>query len=788
MSILQRIALLTSVTFLCSGLQTVSCAGSSPGSGDEATETTEATETAETTAPHGGPTNRLADETSPYLLLHKNNPVDWYPWGEEALAKARREDKPIFLSVGYSTCYWCHVMERESFSNPAIAALLNLHFVPIKVDREERPDLDEIYMTATQIFTQRGGWPNSLFLTPQLKPFFAGTYFPPEDRGGRPGFASLLKSLSTAWQQQRQEIDKQADRFAQVMGQVLEGAVEPAAEAPTAELAQRAAEHLSSTFDKEWGGFGRAPKFPSPSNLFLLLELADSFAGAEQMLATTFDRMARGGLYDQIGGGFHRYSTDAWWRVPHFEKMLYDNAHLLELYARWHHRSGNLEAARVVEETAAFIARELTSPEGALLSAIDAETDAEEGAYYVWSRDQLEQVLGSEQAAFLAPIFAFDGEPSFEGERYVLHLAQPLDQHATRLQITREQLLTRLQPLRQQLLAKRQRRARPLVDDKILTDWNGMAIAALATAGQLLEEPRYLEQAERAARFVLSNLRPKDGVLQHSWRQGTAKIDAYLSDYAFLVRGLLALHEATGDARWLSAARQLTDEQIARLGDPQGGFFLAAENPNLLYRSKDLSDGAIPAANGIAMLNLLRLSEITGEQRWRERATTSLKAFAPRLEKSPAGGRTLALAAWRHSQGSSPTAATPSAVSRLEAEAQRVVASTVTTTALEHEDRAGRLITVHLKIADGWHLNANPASDELLIPTQLEASEGDLEAISYPPGEPLKPAFAKQEISVYQGTVSLTGTFYGSHGLRLIFQACDDQRCLPPVSRQLTLD
>src|SRR5580693_4557073 len=402
------------------------------------------------------PANRLPAESSPYLLLHRRNPVDWYPWGTEAIERARREDKPIFLSVGSATCYWCHVMERESFSDPRIAALMNREFVNVKLDREERPDLDEIYMAATQILSGQGGWPNSLFLTPELKPYYAGTYFPPAERYGRPGFGSVLADLAAAWRDRRPEVEEQAEEMAGAMRRFLEERGRPAGAPAPPEAARQALASLARRFDREWGGFGGAPKFPTPSNLFLLHEMAllDSAEGAPaaasaggegsadgeatsenaagEMLRATLDQMARGGIYDQLGGGFHRYSTDREWKVPHFEKMLYDNGFLLELYAREHARTGDPEAARVARETAAFLRREMTSPEGALWSAIDAETHGHEGSYYVWSRAEIESVLGAEDAAFLAPLLGFAGPPFFEEDRYVLHLPAPLAAAAER--------------------------------------------------------------------------------------------------------------------------------------------------------------------------------------------------------------------------------------------------------------------------------------------------------------------------------------------------------------------
>src|SRR5258708_2748379 len=368
--------------------------------------------------------NRLAGESSPYLLLHRHNPVDWYPWGEEALERARREDKPIFLSVGYSTCYWCHVMERESFSDPRVAAVMNRDFVNVKLDREERPDLDEVYMPATQILTGRGGWPNSVFLAPRLEPFFAGTYFPPEDSHGRPGFVNVLADLAEAWRQRRAEVMEQAEEMARAMRRFLEERGRPAPEPPGAGACWRCVDSLAKRFDRQWGGFGGAPKFPTPSNLFVLLEMAPERPDAGAMLAATLDAMARRGIYDQLAGGFHRYATDREWQVPHFEKMLYDNGLLLELYAREHARTGDPQAARVGRETAAFLEREMTSPQGAFWSAIDGETGGHEGAFYVWTPAQIEAGPRAEDAAFAAPPLGFAGPPFFEGGRWVLQLPE----------------------------------------------------------------------------------------------------------------------------------------------------------------------------------------------------------------------------------------------------------------------------------------------------------------------------------------------------------------------------
>ncbi len=740
---------------------------------------------------HGGAgtPNRLIHESSPYLRLHAYNPVEWYPWGEEALARARREDKPIFLSVGYSTCYWCHVMEREVFSNPEIAELMNRWFISIKVDREERPDLDEIYMTATQLLTRHGGWPNSVFLTPDLEPFFAGTYFPPEDRYGRPGFPTVLEGLHRAWSERRPEVAAQARRVAEALKQGLAGKDEAAGEVPAARAATAAVSQLKGRYDGQHGGFGRGHKFPSPSNLFLLWRVAE--AGDEragEMVVETLRKMGRGAIYDQLDGGFHRYTLDAAWRIPHFEKMLYDNAHLGELLAVTAVANDDPELERLARGTFDFVLREMTLPNGAFKSAIDAETDGVEGAYYIWTREELEAALGEEGFELLAPIYGFGGEPNVEDDHYTLYLTDSLAAHARRLGLSRRELLERLEPHLERLRRVRSRRPFPLVDDKVLADWNGMMIAALARGGERLAEERYVEAARKAASFLLT-LRDGDGVQLHAWRNGEAKIRAFLDDYAFLVRGLLALAEVTGEERWLREAERLSGELERRLRDPRGGYFMSEGKPDLLLRVRSTSDGAIPSGNGIAVLNLLRIAERTGRAIYRERAAAALKAFGPDLEAYPAAAPTVALAVHRYR--STPSAATirlaarTSASETIEGLAEEIVRAAATLAGEPAVD-GWRPIRVSLEIRDGWHVNANPASLDFLIPTQIE---GRLRQVVYPPGETFRFSFAEEELSVYSGRTTIRGQVGPDEpSLRLIYQACDDRRCLPPVTETLTVE
>jgi len=732
--------------------------------------------------------NRLARESSPYLLLHAENPVDWYAWGEEALARARREDKPIFLSVGYSTCYWCHVMERECFTDPEIAKAMNEGFVSIKLDREERPDLDEIYMTATQLLTRAGGWPNSVFLTPELKPFFAGTYFPPHDAMGRPGFPRVLAGLREAWALRRAEVKQQADAIAEAMQEQLASSRGGPGPLPDPTVADSVQTALASRFDPVHGGFGRAPKFPSPSNLFFLLERA-SDPEARQMLVTTLDRMARGGLQDHLAGGFHRYSTDGAWLVPHFEKMLYDNAALARLYAEADALAPERGFAAVARATLDFVLAEMTGPEGGFLSAIDAETDGHEGAYYTWTEAELRQILQPDDYALLSRVYGFSGRPNFEGTRYVLHLPEPLAEAARPLGVSEDELRRRLEPGRRALLAARAGRRRPLVDDKVLADWNGLMIGAFARVGALLGEARYLAAGKRAADFLLAQLASARPLL-HAWREGRARIPAFLDDYAFLVEGLLSLQAATGEDLYADEALRLQAEQDERLLDPaEGGYYAAGDDPELLFRAKPAFDGALASGNGVTALNLLDLARSTGEPVWRDRAEGVLRAFSEGLTEVPLAHVTLARAAARLGK-----AVLVRPVAR--------VASVERDDALEDAAReavevAGRLgsgedwkpFALELTVAKGWHVYANPPGQDALVATAMAPVLGRLRELRYPEGEPY--GTEADGVRVYKGRVRFEGEIEhkggGAPSLELTYQACDDSRCLPVITRIVRL-
>jgi len=732
-----------------------------------------------------GTTNRLAQESSPYLRLHQHNPVDWHPWGEEAIELARAEDKPIFLSVGYSTCYWCHVMERESFSDAKVAELMNREFISIKVDREERPELDEIYMTATQAMTGHGGWPNSVFLTHQLEPFFAGTYFPPEDRHGQPSFTRVLVSLAEAWKERRADVEEQGRSAGAAIRHYLDRRSPPALERPGREVARRAYRSLEQRFDGRWGGFGGAPKFPTPSNLFLLEAMLDHQPRAAEMLTSTLEQMARGGLFDQLGGGFHRYATDAEWKIPHFEKMLYDNGLLLELYSRQWARGGSEEMASVVRQTAGFLEREMSAPDGAFWSAMDAETDGNEGAFYVWTRDELDQVLGEEDAGFLAPLLGFDGSPFFEGRYYVMHRPRPLLAQAEARRMSLAELTKQVEPLERRLFEHRSARPRLSIDDKILADWNGMAIAGLAVAGRLLPSAELTALAVRAAEAVLTAGRDVSGVLLHSWRDGVGRVRAFLSDYAFLIRGLLELHASTGDESWVDRAVALDREQRQRLADPLGGFFSSEPGDDLLVRSKEVIDGAVPAANAVAVLNLQRLGEITGEADYFAEADRAVRSFATIIEQQPEAARMMVVASLAL-LGEDDGPAADEAETAGPPMQQRAAEAVKISLEQEPPNADGwRSIRIQLEIEEGLHLQANPAGAEYLVPTTVAATELKLRDLEYPAGEAFAAEFSDEQILVYSGTVSIRGQAQGHGTLQVTYQACGSRGCLPPVKIDL---
>lgn len=786
-------------------------------------------------------TNALARETSPYLLQHAHNPVDWHAWGPAAFELARKTGKPIFLSVGYSTCYWCHVMERQVFENPEIAALMNEHFINVKVDREERPDVDDIYMTAVQVLTGHGGWPMSVFLTPPgaagesdrgLRPFYAGTYFPPEPRHNIPSFPQVVLGLADAWRTRREEVVSQAGDIAESIADHL-GKQDLGGEI-SAELVQTTANRLLKTYDPENGGFGTAPKFPTPVNLLFLLRIFQNNqdAGLWLALENTLDRMARGGMYDQIGGGFHRYSTDEKWLVPHFEKMLYDNGQLLETYLIAH-RVGSKETplrkadpagwAFVARQTCDYVLREMVDKSGAFWSAQDAEVDAREGGNYVWTIDEVRSAIvdgaasGDRGAKALSELavnyFGLDLGPNFRDPHMpdakpvnVLFQPQLFHEFAAQVGISVDELRQAVADASARLLEVRDRRKQPGTDDKVITAWNGMMIAGLAMAGRELNEPRYTAAAARAADYILTQMRAPDGGLLRTMRAGEAKIPAFLDDYAFLVHGMLELYRTSNDDRWLTEGETLLLLAVERFavrdekGGLRGGYYdTLADQADLFVRTRSMYDGAIASGNSQMAHNWIDLFEITGNGDFLDRALVDLRAAGAAMKKFGAG-----MAHMHHALLRAVEAAprrlgdkTQSAPTIDSSSKPRVLSIDLDRDTLDlTSGEASATITMH--IGPEYHVNANNPGVEGLIPTsiELDAPAPGIELhIDYPQPAVRKFDFADQAINVYEGTVKIRVTLKkkstgNSRAPKLVMklQLCTEMSCLEPRSVELPLE
>ena len=589
--------------------------------------------------------NPLGTETSPYLLQHAFNPVDWFPWGEDALSLAKRLDKPIFLSIGYSACHWCHVMEHESFENSEIAARMNELFVCIKVDREERPDLDQIYMSAVQMMTGRGGWPMSVFLTPDLRPFFGGTYWPPTSRMGMPGFRDILASVADAWKNRRDDVLRSAD---ELTSEVVRSANESLPRSGLSlETLRGAMQQFLQRVDWQQGGFGGAPKFPHPMDLRVLLRCWRRFGDQKSLDAVrlTLDKMAGGGIYDQLGGGFHRYSTDGHWLAPHFEKMLYDNALLVQVYLEAFQATGNERDARVVRETLDYVLREMTQPQGGFYATQDADSEGEEGKFFVWSEEEVLRILGPEEGRLFCDAYDVSPHGNWEGHNI---LNRPNVGQVFNLPLKDGQvenlphdLLTRC---RAKLFDVRAQRIAPGRDDKVLVGWNGLMIAAMSQAAAILGEPRYAAAASAAADFVLNNMRDSEGRLLHSFKDGQARFNAYLDDYACLIDGLVDLYQATFEPRWLEVALELAEQMLSRFEDSRAGgfFYTSIDHEQLVARVRDTQDNATPSGNGMAAYALARLGTLTGRSQLLGRAYATLEAMSGQLTKfAMASGQSL---------------------------------------------------------------------------------------------------------------------------------------------------
>lgn len=763
------------------------------------------------------PTNRLARETSPYLLMHAHNPVDWYPWGPDAFAKAKKEGKLVFLSIGYSSCYWCHVMERESFENQDVARLLNQWFVCIKVDREERPDIDSIYMTALNVLDQHGGWPLSMFLGIDAKPIFGGTYWPPEDKtievegkkGKVLGFKGILKRVRELQESHPKDLQVQAEKVAALTAEALERVGRGIALVDLdRKLVAAAVDSFREEFDPEHGGFSRArnfkgTKFPVPPTLSLLLHEAKRTKSSKlsDMVAITLDHMARGGIYDQLGGGFHRYSTERTWTVPHFEKMLYDNAQLVEIYAHAYALTPKPEYRRVIRETLAFIKREMTSPDGAFYSALDAETGGEEGRYYVWTDQELDSALaGTADGALFKKVTGADAGLNFESKYHVLTLPKTFRDAANDARLTENDLEKRLAPVRERLFSARSVRSRPFLDRKVLTGWNGQMIAGYAVAGRILSDQDYIATAARAADFILARLRQQDGRLLRTYgaqpgKSPEARLNAYLEDYAFLVHGLLCLHDATGDKKWLDVSKSLIDAMIQHFGDPdRGGFFFTSNDHEKLFaRAKDQYDGAQPSGNSLAARNLVQLWKKTGEDRYRAQAEKSFKSFAGSLKLNPTSLPAMADALAVYLDVNDGRPAKPVAKEKTPETGKSVKSDSkvkVTATTLKPDADGRQAFSVQLDIEKGWHLYANPVPEDFPgLPTTVsvggKVDPKDIK-VEYPQGDLIKGPEGVYKI--YQGKTTIKASVRRAKGdaspleLKVELQACSDTHCLLPAT------
>jgi hypothetical protein len=626
------------VMLLLAGIAAMCRSPESPGSGKERPHPSEASMSGDGTLG-----NRLSNEKSPYLLQHARNPVDWYPWGELAFETAKREDKPVFLSIGYATCHWCHVMAHESFEDDEVARLMNEHFICIKVDREERPDVDNIYMTVAQLMTGSGGWPLTVVMTPDKKPFFAATYIPKKARFGRKGMRQLIPEIAEAWKTMRPQINASAKQITRALASVAAGT--PGNQPPGERALHLAFNQLALRFDHKNGGFGRDMKFPTPHQLVFLMRYHQRTGnpGALEMVEKTLTAMRFGGIYDHVGYGFHRYATDPEWLVPHFEKMLYDQALLLFAYLEAFQATKNKLFADTAREIAAYVLRDMTAPSGGFYSAEDADSEGVEGKFYVWERSEVAELLDKETASTLVDVFNvteagnFSEDGTGETGANILHMTEPLSDVAARLGVLEDTLTEQVEEGLRKLFHARSKRMRPLKDDKVLTDWNGLMLGAFAKAGRVLGDSVYVAAAEKCARFIRLSLRDDTGRLLHRYRDGEAGLPAHLEDYAFVAHGLIELYQTTFNPDYLQEALQVTDQMIRRFKDKDGGaFFLTAEDTEtVLVRAKELYDGAIPSGNGVAVSNLVRLAKLTGRtdlEAWADRIAAG---YGPSLEQAP---------------------------------------------------------------------------------------------------------------------------------------------------------
>ncbi len=759
-------------------------------------------------------TNALAKETSPYLLQHAHNPVDWYPWGKDTFDLARKTGKPIFLSIGYSTCYWCHVMERQVFENPQLAKLMNDAFINVKVDREERPDVDDIYMAAVQAMNNgRGGWPMSVILTPPgaggkndlgLKPIFAATYIPPAQ------FGALVPKVTEIWKEKKAAIVEQGDNIAESITQHLSQNYTPGDIHPA--FIERTADVLMRMYDAEHGGFGEAPKFPTPNNPLFLLKAYQRQPSDEvwDAIAYTLERMARGGMYDQVAGGFHRYSVDEKWLVPHFEKMLYDNAQLVEVYLTAHAIKPDAKDPglypRVVRQVCDYVMREMLDETGTFWSAQDAEVDAKEGGNYVWTADEVKSAVADEKLAALAlKMYGLDLGSNFRDPHdpkgmpvNVIFLPTRLDELAAAQKITIDELLKRKADIDKRMKAVRDQRKQPRTDDKVLTSWNGLMIAAFARAGKDLNEPRYTQAAQKAADYILTKMRTEDGGLYRSMRGGKVRINGFLEDYAYFTHGLLALHKADaggGDKKWLDAAEKLTEhasKQFSVEGGAGGYYDTLANQDDLFVRTRTTYDGATPSGNSVYVNNLLSLYEATKNEKYLKHALVDLRSFAVPLRQRSVGMANMMLAAARAME-LAPKQFAQAGAPGTGAKAEEPTANNPVVVALDQPKldlKSGAATAkITLKIHKDYHVNAADPGDKNVIPisVKLEGVKGVEVDVKWPKAESKKFAFADKALNVHEGTVVIEitlkrGRMPSAANAKLVvqYQACNDAACLEP--------
>lgn len=711
--------------------------------------------------------NRLIHEDSPYLRQHAHNPVNWFPWGDEAFGKAAAEDKPVFLSIGYSTCHWCHVMEVESFDSEEVARYLNQNFVSIKLDREQRPDLDEIYMTGLQMMTGQGGWPMSNFLTPDARPFFAGTYYPKEQ------FLATLQRIVEVWNTRRDDVDKQANEITQAIARYT--AAKTDAVQLDEDLVSLCARELLGRFDQQHGGFGGAPKFPNESMLLVLAEdwIRNGNAEARTALLSTLDKMYQGGIYDQIAGGFHRYTVDQYWLVPHFEKMLYNQAQLARVYLQGYLLAGDPALRRVAEETVDYVVRDMRDDKGAFYSATDADSEGEEGRFFLWTPDEIDQLLDEEDATLARDLYGVTEQGNFEG-RNILHLNASLEHYAETCNFEARNFFDRLQRIRRTLYEAREGRVHPMRDEKIITSWNGMMITTMALTGFFLDRDDFVESAIEAANHVWQSHYSDDEGLWRIGFHGQTSIPGNLEDYAYLAEAMLTLYEITLDRQWFERGERLVRDMMALFRDTEsGGFFFSRESEQgpLILRPRSPMDGAMPSGNSVALHALVKLFRLGKDTDIETVINECLSGFAGLLKASPSSFAYMVLAAESFLRGP---------VSPLQFAAVGNVRV--------HAWRQGRNIVLEISIAPGWHINANETGDPNFPGTVLQGEA--LEDVSYPAGEPKSLAFQNEPVNLYEHDIRIEARLVEDverAGLTLQLQACEDERCLSPETLNFQL-